>query len=193
MEEKFKKNPFWKYLKKKNQGWIEHYRAQIDSFGRSGIFQSGVVWNILHSQAPSLAQSWQPASVCSSRLKHVHVCIWAALLVHPKEYLRVFHFWFLQGFLSGSPGLLGGNWTLKASQVSGNSEGMSSCLLQNLLQNLEQPCKMWPGRAASAAGLVWRGPLGGSSIPLPRSLSIQSKVLAPRCSELQALHPHYCF
>ena len=50
-----------------------------------------------------------------------------------KEYLRVFYFWFLQGFLSGSPGLLGGNWTLKVAQVSGNSEGMSSCLeVQNL-------------------------------------------------------------
>ena len=133
-------NPFWKYLrrekKKKDQGWIEHYRAQTDSVGRNGILQSGVVWNILHTsqcRAPSLAQSWQPASVCSSRLKHVHVCIWAALLVHRKEYLRVFHFWFLQGILSGSPGLLGGNWTLKVAQVSGNSEGMSSCLeVQNL-------------------------------------------------------------
>ena len=73
------------------------------------------------------------ASVCSSRLKHVRVCIRAALLVHGKECLRGFHFWLLQGFLSGSPGLLGGNWTLKVAQVSGNSGGMSSCLeVQNL-------------------------------------------------------------
>ena len=48
---------------------------------------------------------------------------------------------------------MGGNWTPKVDQVSGNSEGMSSCLED---QNLKQPCKMWPGRATSAAGLVCR-------------------------------------
>ena len=48
---------------------------------------------------------------------------------------------------------------------------------------------MWPGRAASADELVCRrGPLASSSILMPSSLSIQSKVLAPRCSLLELQH-----
>ena len=49
MKEKFKLESILKVLqKKKDQGWIEHSCAQTDNIGRSGIFQSGVVWNILH-------------------------------------------------------------------------------------------------------------------------------------------------
>lgn len=113
--------------------------------------------------------SWQPAVCVHPDWKHVLVCIWTALLVHPKEYLRVFHFWFLQGFYQAPLGY----WEETGPKVSqewvGTQKPWVLALLQNLLQKLEQPCR-WPGRAASAAGLVCRRG------PLLRGLSIQSKV-----------------
>ena len=92
------------------------------------------VWSILEYSPCAPVLSTKPGSKLTASQRvfiqtEVRTCLHLSCsLSSSKEYLRVFYFWFLQGFLSGPPGLLGGNWTLKVAQVNGNSEGMRSCL-----------------------------------------------------------------